>query len=92
MQQNDDIPDEYITQSHLIIGRNVKKIREEKGISQLELAHKIGHKSVSIISCAELHHKGDRFNIEHLLKIAFALDVDVKIFFDGIDTIINSKE
>ncbi|WP_151948282.1 helix-turn-helix domain-containing protein [Aliarcobacter butzleri] len=67
-----------------IIGLNVKRIRNEKGISQLDLAHKIGHKSVSIISCAEINHKNNHFNIEHLLKIAYVLEVDIAEFFKEI--------
>ena len=62
----------------------LKRIRKEKGISQLDLAHKIGHKSVSIISCAEINHKNNRFNIEHLLKIAYVLEVDIAEFFKEI--------
>jgi transcriptional regulator with XRE-family HTH domain len=79
----DEIPQEYIKKAHKIIGNNVKKIRESKNLSQLELSHKIGHKSVSIISCAEINHKNQHFNIEHLLKIAYVLDVDVCQFFKG---------
>jgi len=70
------------------IGENVKKYRKEKNISQLELSHLIGHKSVSIISCAEIYHKKQHFNIIHLLQIAKALDVDVCKFFEGIEDII----
>ncbi|NUW25728.1 helix-turn-helix transcriptional regulator [Arcobacter butzleri] len=74
----------YINNYHKIIGLNVKRIRNEKGISQLDLAHKIGHKSVSIISCAEINHKNNHFNIEHLLKIAYVLEVDIAEFFKEI--------
>ena len=74
----------YINNYHKIIGLNVKRIRNEKGISQLDLAQKIGHKSVSIISCAEINHKNNRFNIEHLLKIAYVLEVDIAEFFKEI--------
>ena len=63
--------DTYINDFYKIIGKNVKRIRKEKGISQLDLSHRIGHKSVSIISCAEINHKKNKFNIEHLLKIAY---------------------
>ena len=72
-----DMNESYIDDFHKIIGQNVKKIRKEKGISQLDLAHRIGHKSVSIISCAEINHKNNHFNIEHLLKIAYVLEVDI---------------
>jgi transcriptional regulator with XRE-family HTH domain len=80
----DDIGDSYINNYHKLIGLNVKRVRKEKGVSQLDLAHKIGHKSVSIISCAEINHKSSRFNIEHLLKIAYVLEVDICEFFKDI--------
>jgi len=72
------------------IGENVKKHRKEKNISQLELSHLIGHKSVSIISCGEIYHKKQHFNIIHLLQIAKALDVDVCKFFEGVDEIVKN--
>lgn len=78
---DEEIPQEYIQTAHKTIGSNVKRIRESKKISQLDLSHKIGHKSVSIVSCAEINHKNHHFNIEHLLKIAYVLDVDVCEFF-----------
>lgn len=81
MKHIDDMDNTYINEYHKTIGLNVKRIRKEKGISQLDLAHRIGHKSVSIISCAEINHKNNRFNIEHLLKIAYVLEVDVCEFF-----------
>jgi hypothetical protein len=38
----------------------------------------IGHKSVTIVSRAEIFYKGQHFNIEqHLAKIAFVLDIDI---------------
>jgi len=66
---------------HKNIGANVKRIRKEKSISQLSLSHAIGHKSVSVISNAEIYNKGCHFNLEHLAKIAYVLDVDIKEFF-----------
>ncbi len=66
------------------IGNNVKRLREEKNITQLELSQAIGHKSVSVVSCAEICHKNYHFNIEHLCKIAYVLEVDICEFFQGI--------
>lgn len=66
------------------IGKNVKKIREEKGISQLKLSLAIGHKAVGTISNAELCIQNKHFNIEHLIKIANVLDVPIDKFFEGI--------
>ena len=85
MKYIDDMSDTYINDYHRIIGLNVKRLRKEKNLSQLDLAHKIGHKSVSIISCAEINHKNNHFNIEHLLKIAYVLEVDICEFFKNID-------
>ena len=85
MKYIDDMSDTYINDYHRIIGLNVKRLRKEKNLSQLDLAHKIGHKSVSIISCAEINHKNNHFNIEHLLKIAYVLEVDISEFFKNID-------
>jgi transcriptional regulator with XRE-family HTH domain len=59
------------------IGRNVAKYRKEAGLSQLELSLKMGYKSISIISSAEIYYKGKHFNLEHLLKIADILNIDI---------------
>ena len=60
-----------------IIGKNVAKIRKEKGLSQLDLSLQMGYKSVSIISGAESYYNGKHFNLEHLLKISQILDVNI---------------
>jgi len=76
-----DLPDDYIENTYVKIGENVKKIRMEKGFSQLKLAQAIGHKSLSIVSLAEIYYNKQHFNIEHLVKIAYVLDVDICEFF-----------
>ncbi len=65
------------------IGFNVKKIRKSKKVSQLALSLAIGHKAVGTISMAELCINNKHFNIEHLVKIADVLEVDVCDFFEG---------
>ena len=67
------------------IGKNVMRLRKEKGLSQLELALAIGLKSVGLISVAELYHNKKHFNLEHLYKIANALDVKITDFFSDIE-------
>ena len=66
---------------HIRIGKNVAKLRKERGLSQLDLSLKIGHKSVSIVASAERYYKNKHFNINHLFKIAEVLEVDVCEFF-----------
>lgn len=63
------------------IGHNVKSIRKSKKISQLALALAIGHKAVGTISMAELGINNKHFNIEHLVKIADVLEVNICDFF-----------
>ena len=60
--------DKRVENAHKIIGQNVKKAREKAGLTQLQLALAIGHKSVSLVSCAEIYHKKQHFNIEHCSK------------------------
>jgi len=69
---------------HRTIGRNVKSIRESKNVSQLKLSHAMGYNSVSTVSCAEIYHNKIHFNVEHLVKIAYILDVNVCEFFKDI--------
>lgn len=71
------ITDEKMLEIYKMIGQNVKNIRAEKGVSQLALAMAIGHKAVGTISMAEICLNNKHFNIEHLMKIAEVLEVDV---------------
>jgi len=86
----DFLSDEKIEQIYKQIGQNVKKIRKEKGFSQLSLALAIGHKAVGTISMAEIYLNKKHFNIAHLAKIAKVLDVSICKFFEGVDEIIRS--
>ena len=75
------ITDKRMLEIYKRIGKNVKDIRTDKGISQLALAMAIGHKAVGTISMAEICLNNKHFNIEHLVKIADVLEVDVCEFF-----------
>ena len=76
-----DFTDEQIASFYKLVGKNVKRIRTEKGISQLDLALALGLKSVGLISVAELYHNKRHFNLEHLYKIAAVLECDICEFF-----------
>ncbi len=67
------------------IGENVKRKREEKSLTQLELSHMLGFKSVGLVSQAELYLKRQHFNLKHLYMLAVLLDCDVQDFFIGIE-------
>ncbi|EDZ62029.1 transcriptional regulator [Sulfurimonas gotlandica GD1] len=78
------ITDDDMKQIYKQIGLNVKNIRKSKKVSQLALSLAIGHKAVGTISMAELCINNKHFNIEHLVKIANVLNVDVEDFFKDI--------
>ena len=70
-----------IEKVYILIGKNVAKYRKLKGLSQLDLSLKLGHKSVSIVASAEKFYRKKHFNIEHLVKISKLLDIDICTFF-----------
>lgn len=69
--------EEEIKNFYKIISKNVKKYRVEKKMSQLELALTIGQKGNAFYNYAENNTNNKHFNLEHLYKIAKALEIDV---------------
>ncbi|MDN5125222.1 helix-turn-helix transcriptional regulator [Aliarcobacter butzleri] len=65
-----------------IISLNVKKYREQKGLTQMQLALEIGMSGGAYLGRAEIRKNKHHFNIKHLAKIAKVLDVDIKKFFE----------
>jgi len=74
LRNADELPVEAIDNFYKQVGVNVKKYRELKGYTQLQLAHALGHKSVGLVSQAEIYLKKQHFNLEHLYKIAYILE------------------
>ncbi len=73
-----NISQKEIEEIYTSISVRVKYFREEKKMSQLELSLEIGIKSVAFYSNCENNRYKKHFNLEHLYKIAKALEVDVK--------------
>jgi transcriptional regulator with XRE-family HTH domain len=73
----EELPLETIDNFYKQIGLNVKEQRTEKGYTQLQLSQALNHKSVGLVSQAELYLKKQHFNLEHLYKIAFVLECNV---------------
>lgn len=82
-----DINDDDLRIFYSKISHNIIRIRKDKKISQLDLATSIGHTSATFFGKAELLAENKHFNLEHLYKIAIALNVDIKDFFENIETI-----
>ena len=64
-----------------VVSANVKKYREEKGLTQIQLALEIGLTGGAYLGRAEIRKENHHFNIKHIVKIAKVLDVDVCKFF-----------
>ena len=85
MKTVEDLEESQIDDFYKLIGSNVKKIRNKRGISQLQLSQALGHKSVGLVSQSELYLKKQHFNIKHLYQIAYILDVPITTFFEDIN-------
>lgn len=72
-----NIDKDKLDQFYIRIGKNVRKLREEKNISQLELAIRIGHKSTSFLSNCENYKNKEHFNLEHLYLISDVLGISI---------------
>ena len=64
-----------------MIGKKVKTRREELGLTQEELAKKLGYKSKSTIN--KIEKDINDVNQTNLVRLATALDVDVTYFIDA---------
>lgn len=67
------------------VSQNVRNLREQNGISQLDLALEIGIKSVAFYSNCENNRYGKHFNLEHIYKISKALNVKMSEILKDID-------
>jgi putative transcriptional regulator len=65
-----------------IVSANVKKYREQKGLTQMQLALEIGLSGGAYLGRAEIRKNNHHFNIKQLAKISKILDVDIKNFFE----------
>lgn len=76
---------EEIENFYKIVGQNVKSKREEKKLTQLQLSHLMGFKSVSLVSQAETFYNKQHFGIKHLYMIASILECDIEEFFKDVE-------
>ena len=65
-----------------MISTNVIKYRKLNDFSQLQLALDIGLTGNAFIARAEKRTNNAHLNIEHLVKIASILDINIKKFFE----------
>lgn len=80
------VNDENLEFFYKQIADNIKKLRESKNKPQLDLVLEMGLKSTAFYSRCENSKDNHHFNLEHIYKIAVALDVDIHEIFEGIAT------
>lgn len=68
---------------YVLVGKNIKRIRKEKGLTQVQLADLI-HYSEGTIANIE-NDSFQTFSIEFVYIISKALNVPMTEFFKGID-------
>ena len=81
MEKFSNANDDEILDFYKKVSQNVRKFREARQISQLDLALEIGIKSVAFYSNCESCRYAKHFNLEHIYKIAKALNIDICEFF-----------
>jgi len=74
----EDLDENQIDDFYKMIGSNVKKIRNKRGMTQLQLSQALGHKSVGLVSQSELYLKKQHFNLKHLYQLAYVLDCNIE--------------
>lgn len=72
---------EEILEFYKNVSHKIRILREERGVSQLDLALDIGIKSIAFYSNCENNRYGKHFNLEHCYKIAKSLNVNIREFF-----------
>jgi len=80
------ISEEELHKFYETISKNVQKLRQEKNKPQLDLVLEMGLKPTSFYSKCENSKDNHHFNLEHIYKIAIALNVDITEFFKDIKT------
>ena len=66
------------------ISFNVKRLRKERGLSQLEVALSIGQRAVGFYASTENYKHGKHFNLFHLFKLSRLFEVSMSEFFKPI--------
>ena len=70
--------DEEIERFYDRISDNIRRLRQERGISQLDMALSLGQNSSAFYANAENRRHGKHFNLEHLYRLAPVLEVEIE--------------
>ena len=81
MQIYAELSEEDIEDIYKRVSQNIKSIRTSKNISQQEIALAMGFTTPTFYTNAENLKRDKHFNLEHLIRIASYLNVDIKELF-----------
>ena len=81
---NENIKNKENYEKSKILGRNIKNIRKQKRLTEMQLGKMIG-KSRKFISLIEYPRYDKEIYIDSLFDISRALEVDIYYFFIGIE-------
>ncbi len=76
-----EITNEETKSFHNNISRNVKRIRKEKDLTQLDVSLALGFNNPSFITNAESPNSDKKFNLTQLHKLSVLFDIDICKFF-----------
>ena len=68
---------------YVIVGKNIKRIRKEKGLTQVQLADLIQYNEGTIANIENSSYQ--TFSLEFLYIVSKALKVPMSEFFKGLD-------
>ena len=66
-----------------IVGKNIKRIRKEKGLTQVQLADLVGYNDGTIANIENSSYQ--TFSLEFIYVISKMLNVPIEEFFKNID-------
>lgn len=68
---------------YVIVGKNIKRIRKEKGLTQVQLADLVGYNDGTIANIENSSYQ--TFSLEFIYVISKMLNVPIEEFFKNID-------
>ncbi len=81
INSTEEISDEEVEAFLDTVSRNIERLREQKGMSKLDVSRKMGFMYPDHYSRMELRGNGKHFNLGHLYKLSMIFDVDISEFF-----------
>jgi len=79
-----EITEEDTKDFHDLVSKNVRRIRQEKGLTQLDVSLQLGFNNPSFVTNAESLNSDKKFNLTQLHKLSKVFDINICEFFNDI--------